>query len=771
MKYEHAKPNVAGLTSQLQQDEMRLILAGMWPPLKPLPVFKYGADEYRAEIHFDRTRGEWVCRKTLLPSNKVEELRGRLTEMTMALPHSQAEVFTEAAEAGPQERELENESNRRLQAILGWRENYGNGALYSELQAYLSESQQDEIYDSIRMTLTARQLQFNPKNVDFVFDALWNAGGRLATLIEMAQQNKAELEADVQAPRYEGMFPSESTYAKHNTVDGIKLDEGPLPIPAVSHSDADRAPIGSAGEISTGDFPQRLETSFPSERERYFVSEPIKTSLSQLSENPTEESVDGFIPTTLENFPAQPIVTISPVARDILGAIFVLLFAVIGFTLGITVGRGRLGRSLRDTEKSFLADDATSQPSRFGETTLRTSTPSAPDAPDIPAVNLPSPETEELRPESTSAQSLNARPADSVTGVAPTGSSSAVTSRSQIDSDHSSGAKKLDDTPPSEEKSMEDTRDSDPSANVSSTESNSSPAIESKPSAIPEASPERSGPTGLIARSVSPLATAEHAHSTVALGPIPSARRNRALLTTKPVSAATPKSSPQMPSLKHVYPAAAVGLVRSAPRNVALLTAKPATGTAPKPSVVATKHNHPAVTEGPKGAAAGNPAPRKVTPATGAALQPAPPSAILVTAPSKGSKSFRLTFPEKPIAASSSFAIASQLSILVRPAPGPQPVRLQAGELVSYVWPRYRRLGDRYGSAETVKVRAIIGQLGQVLDVELVSGSISLLPATMSAIRQWRYQPTLLNDMPVQAQQDITLEFQPTKYLSHLRRH
>jgi hypothetical protein len=162
MKYEHAKPNVAGLTSQLQQDEMRLILAGLWPPLKPLPVFKYGADEYRAEIHFDRTRGEWVCRKTLLPSNKVEELRGRLTEMTMALPHAQAEVFTEAAEAGSQERELENESNRRLQAILEWRENYGNGALYSELQAYLSESQQDEIYDSIRLTLTARQLQFNP---------------------------------------------------------------------------------------------------------------------------------------------------------------------------------------------------------------------------------------------------------------------------------------------------------------------------------------------------------------------------------------------------------------------------------------------------------------------------------------------------------------------------------------------------------------------------------------------------------------------------------
>ncbi len=40
----------------MQQTEMKLILAGMWPPFKPLPVFKYGTHEYRAEIHFDRAR-------------------------------------------------------------------------------------------------------------------------------------------------------------------------------------------------------------------------------------------------------------------------------------------------------------------------------------------------------------------------------------------------------------------------------------------------------------------------------------------------------------------------------------------------------------------------------------------------------------------------------------------------------------------------------------------------------------------------------------------
>jgi len=62
---------------------------------------------------------------------------------------------------------------------------------------------------------------------------------------------------------------------------------------------------------------------------------------------------------------------------------------------------------------------------------------------------------------------------------------------------------------------------------------------------------------------------------------------------------------------------------------------------------------------------------------------------------------------------------------------------------------------------ETVKIRATIGQLGQVMDIRPVSGPISLLPAAMNAIRVWRYKPTLVNERPVQAQQDVTIEFRP----------
>src|ERR1700736_1047106 len=102
-EYQRAGPNIAGLTSPVQQAEMKLLLAGAWPALKPLPVFKYETSEYRASIDFDKTRGEWVCRKTSLPSNKVQELRGGLTEITMGLSHGQAEGFTEDIAAEQQE--------------------------------------------------------------------------------------------------------------------------------------------------------------------------------------------------------------------------------------------------------------------------------------------------------------------------------------------------------------------------------------------------------------------------------------------------------------------------------------------------------------------------------------------------------------------------------------------------------------------------------------------------------------------------------------------
>lgn len=653
-QHKQAKANLAGLSSPEQQAEMKLILTGGWPALKPLPVFKYETGEYRASIEFDKLRGEWVCHKTSFPSNQAQELRGGLTEITMALSHGQAEVFTEVVAAEQQEQELEKEAHRRHLALLEWKENYENGARYSELQNYLSESQQDEIQDSIRLTLTARQLQFSAKNVAYVFEALSKAGGRLATIMGIAQRKKAGLDPDARAQ-------AEAAVGARNQISNWIPSEKPAP----EMESLAPAPVESFIPANFENFPpEPIDGVFP-EQAQVCLPEPMVHMASQASPIVRREIPDtsrlslvadfrekvhhdsrvaGFGPPVrtgkaesssdrTEGSPSRSYVL--KISGFQVAAALLILFALVSFTVGLTVGRGPLGKRLRDAQKSMLGvDDATpALPDRPGETTSRTN----------------------------------------------------------------SAANNSDGGTPSEEKPKESTLDSAPFAKMHSTDSDSSPKIETKPSASPEAKPERNGSTGLIARSAPPPASPKSEHAPKADDPI---RR-------------------------------------------------------------ATNHH----------------VSRKLTPAAGAAPHASPPSTmpltILVTAPAEGSKPLRVTFQEKAIAASSSYAMTSQLSVLVSPEPGSErahgPARLQAGELLSFVWPRYPGPGARYGSAETVKVRTTIGELGQVLDIKLVSGSIALLPATMSAIRQWRYQPTLLNNTPVEAQQDVTIEFRPPQYLSHLR--
>lgn len=619
------KANIAGLSSPLQRAEMKSILAGAWPPLKPLPVFKYENVDYRAIIDFDKRRGEWVCRKTSLPSNKVQELRGGLREIAMALPHGEAEIFTEDAEQ--QEEESGKDTNRRLQAIHEWRENYKSGALYFELRDYLSESQRTEMDDSLRLSLTARQLQFSAKNVGYVFDALSTAGGRFATLIEFAKRSKAQQGTAHKAQGNEAAPEAERAMDQDRQSLGSSSDEfGGVPNSwlvgdedaAERCSDVDEFPAVSITNVlperDQASWAERIALDSVSQQSEIETSEIVETDSSSVIECAYQEGhhspayidfvgqvrtgqsfangAEGVAPSRF------PVLEISAFQVVVFGSLF--LFAVLAFVVGFTVGRGPLGSRFREVPKSMLAGD-TEAPAQSDQ-------------------------------------------ADESTSSAPT--------PLVANSNDFAGTHRLGDAKAAEEKSKN---------------SDSDPTTESKASAKPVNS-DRSG----------------------AMGPI-------------------------------------------VPRS---------------------------------------PAPQWLTPKISAAQHLPRPSAILVTLPSRGSQPFRVNFPEKAVAATSSFAMTSQLSVLVsaepRAAMAHKPARLEAGELVSFVWPRYPRPGDRSGLAETIKVRATIGQLGQVLEVKFLSGSISLLPATTLAIRQWSYRPTLLDKRPVQAQQDVTIEFRPPQYSSKM---
>jgi protein TonB len=97
------------------------------------------------------------------------------------------------------------------------------------------------------------------------------------------------------------------------------------------------------------------------------------------------------------------------------------------------------------------------------------------------------------------------------------------------------------------------------------------------------------------------------------------------------------------------------------------------------------------------------------------------------------------------------------------PQPVPQPKQassiLEAGALIHRVDPVYPALAKDQRVQGTVKLRATIGQDGAVRSVQVVSGSALLTDAAASAVRQWRYGPTLLNGKPIGTTKDIEVQF------------
>lgn len=84
---------------------------------------------------------------------------------------------------------------------------------------------------------------------------------------------------------------------------------------------------------------------------------------------------------------------------------------------------------------------------------------------------------------------------------------------------------------------------------------------------------------------------------------------------------------------------------------------------------------------------------------------------------------------------------------------------LEQGVLIHRVDPVYPLLAKEQRVEGTVKLHVTIGEDGAIRGVELVGGPSLLLDAARSAVRQWRYSPTLLNGRPIETQRDISLVF------------
>lgn len=79
--------------------------------------------------------------------------------------------------------------------------------------------------------------------------------------------------------------------------------------------------------------------------------------------------------------------------------------------------------------------------------------------------------------------------------------------------------------------------------------------------------------------------------------------------------------------------------------------------------------------------------------------------------------------------------------------------------LVHRVQPDYPMPARILHLAGTVELEAIIGTDGSIRQLEALSGNPILAQAAREAVKQWRYQPTLLNGQAVEVETHITVTF------------
>ncbi len=99
------------------------------------------------------------------------------------------------------------------------------------------------------------------------------------------------------------------------------------------------------------------------------------------------------------------------------------------------------------------------------------------------------------------------------------------------------------------------------------------------------------------------------------------------------------------------------------------------------------------------------------------------------------------------------------------PAAPPPPERVRVGGqvqsalLTNQARPQYPPLARQARVQGTVRLEAIISRDGVIEELQVVSGHPLLVQAALNAVRQWQYQPTLLNGVAVEVITTIDVNF------------
>jgi protein TonB len=82
-----------------------------------------------------------------------------------------------------------------------------------------------------------------------------------------------------------------------------------------------------------------------------------------------------------------------------------------------------------------------------------------------------------------------------------------------------------------------------------------------------------------------------------------------------------------------------------------------------------------------------------------------------------------------------------------------------AAMLIHRVQPSYPPLARQVRIQGTVRLEAIISEGGEIANLRLISGHPMLVQASLDAVAQWRYRPTMLNGRPVAVITTVDVNF------------
>lgn len=116
----------------------------------------------------------------------------------------------------------------------------------------------------------------------------------------------------------------------------------------------------------------------------------------------------------------------------------------------------------------------------------------------------------------------------------------------------------------------------------------------------------------------------------------------------------------------------------------------------------------------------------------------------------------------QPVDVTTAVEAVFQLDDLGRPVL-PVPGRIHASKLINRVDPVYPPLAKQARIQSTVRLEAQIATDGAVKMMRVISGHPLLVQAALDAVRQWRYEPAMLNGERVEVATtiDVTFAFPP----------